>query len=56
MFKSLGIDWLEESMGEGREKRCRVKSAKRNDIYTYSINDSASQFFTTNYIWDLCDR
>lgn len=56
MFRSLGIEWLDLGMSDqSLPLKCRVKSSKTNDIYTFSFEES-SPFFASNYLWDLCDQ
>lgn len=56
MFRSLGIEWLDLGVSDqSLPLKCRVKSSKTNDIYTFSFEES-SPFFASNYLWDLCDQ
>lgn len=55
MYRSLGIEWLENEIKGQYKLKCRIRSKANNDIFTFALEDYNNMYFCTNYIWDLCE-
>ncbi len=61
IYRSLGVEWLQDnsnSIIDNSIKKCRIRSASNNDVFTLNINhknlNENENFNFINEIWSLC--